>query len=296
MISKDCLTPSPGKCGKWGITHTIERAHLLGGRGYVFCCIVVIPMRCQIKRRKYKLDNFFSLLKVGNLSRHLKERDRNGPRHCVEELVLPNLLIWQRMEWPLLQRKTNASTRRANALAHGWVIPHLPQHYRRRVRQSLDNHQKDYPLRFIKLPPIQKYLTGKCLKNGIFMKLTSKIPGAKRLLICPLQFARLKYSVPVNQSVTLDTLKEHLYTLPSTPTDPYRTFLLQGGLGFCLSYNQFQRLTEDVYDVIWLLAEKKGTSPMLNTTFAGDIPDEGVDFQRICHPSMWQRLIFPEYV
>jgi len=100
----------------------------------------------------------------------------------------------------------------------------------------------------------------------IFMKPYIKNSRGERLWFCPLQFARLKLQRPATRALRLILWKTSIYPARAPRLDPLPHFLLQGDWGFCLSYNQFQRLTEDVYDVYIDSSLKEGTSPMLNTT------------------------------
>src|SRR5215510_9289584 len=60
----------------------------------------------------------------------------------------------------------------------------------------------------------------------------------------------VSYSAPVKKKVSLQELKEHLFTLPEHPDwIPYRTSYYKEDWGFCLSHNQFLKLKEEEYEV-----------------------------------------------
>jgi aminopeptidase-like protein len=60
----------------------------------------------------------------------------------------------------------------------------------------------------------------------------------------------LNYSVPVKQKLSLQNLKEHLFSDPDKPHwIPYRTSYYKEKWGFCLSHDDFQSLAEGEYDV-----------------------------------------------
>ena len=53
----------------------------------------------------------------------------------------------------------------------------------------------------------------------------------------------LNYSTPIDKQVSLDELKEHLFTLKEHPDwVPYRTSYHHENWGFCMTYNQFKKL------------------------------------------------------
>jgi aminopeptidase-like protein len=95
------------------------------------------------------------------------------------------------------------------------------------------------------------------------------------------------YSIPFEGSISLDELKEHLYTLPEQPNAiPYITSYYRERWGFCLTQEQFDTLKNGTYKVVIdstlfdgelnfgeLLIEGKSDKEILLSTY-------------ICHPSM----------
>jgi aminopeptidase-like protein len=97
----------------------------------------------------------------------------------------------------------------------------------------------------------------------------------------------LNYSVPVDKSVTLSVLKEHLHTQPEHPDwIPYRTSYYKEDWGFCITHNQFQKLLEDVYDVYIDSSLKQGYLTYGEYCIRGELTEEVLISTRICHPSM----------
>jgi aminopeptidase-like protein len=61
----------------------------------------------------------------------------------------------------------------------------------------------------------------------------------------------LNYSVPVRTTLTLDELKQHIFTLPEQPDlIPYRTSYYAERWGFCMSQNELDALPPGRYEVM----------------------------------------------
>jgi aminopeptidase-like protein len=97
----------------------------------------------------------------------------------------------------------------------------------------------------------------------------------------------LGYSAPVHKTVTLDELKEHLYTVPGQPDlVPYRTSYYEEKWGFCVSHNQFQSLTDDTYEVFIDSTLEKGYMSFGEYFIPGETSDEVLISAYTCHPSL----------
>jgi len=97
----------------------------------------------------------------------------------------------------------------------------------------------------------------------------------------------LNYSVPVNKRVSLEELKEHLFTLPQHPEwIPYRTSYYSKNWGFCLSHNEFQKLQPDTYEVCIESSLEDGHLTYGEYYIEGKNSDEVLISTHICHPSL----------
>ncbi len=97
----------------------------------------------------------------------------------------------------------------------------------------------------------------------------------------------LNYSVPVNKTVGLSELKEHLYTLPEHPDwIPYRTSYYQENWGFCLSHRQMEALPEDRYKVVIDSSLDDGFLSYGEYLIPGETEEEILLSCHICHPSL----------
>ena len=97
----------------------------------------------------------------------------------------------------------------------------------------------------------------------------------------------LNYSVPVHKKVSLRELKEHLFTLPEYPDwIPYRTSYYNESWGFCISYNQFKKLEQDIYEVFIDSLLEDGYLTYGEYYIEGKNADEVLISTHICHPSL----------
>jgi len=97
----------------------------------------------------------------------------------------------------------------------------------------------------------------------------------------------LNYSIPVKKRVSLEELKEHLFTLPEYPDwIPYRTSYYKENWGFCISYNQFLELKEGEYEVFIDSSLKEGHLTYGEYYIEGEKSDEVLISCHICHPSL----------
>ncbi len=97
----------------------------------------------------------------------------------------------------------------------------------------------------------------------------------------------LNYSVPVNKKISLDELKEHLFTLPQYPDwIPYRTSYYEDNWGFCLSHNQFLKLENGEYEVYIDSSLENGNLTYGEYYIEGETSDEVLLSCHACHPSL----------
>src|SRR5579871_4691551 len=156
------------------------------------------------------------------------------------------------------------------------------------VTATLNILRKDIPITIHKIPSGTKAFDWEVPKewniNEAYVK-NSK--GEKVIDFAKSNLHVLNYSMPVDKSVSLAELKEHLYTLPEHPDwIPYRTSYYKEDWGFCIAYNQLQKLKDDVYDVYIDSSLKEGHLTYGEYYIAGEHKEEVLITTRICHPSM----------
>jgi aminopeptidase-like protein len=95
------------------------------------------------------------------------------------------------------------------------------------------------------------------------------------------------YSVPFEGAVSLNELKEHLYTLPEQPTAiPYITSYYKERWGFCLTQEQFDTLEDGIYKVVISSTLFDGKLNYGELLIKGKSDKEIFLSTYICHPSM----------
>lgn len=96
------------------------------------------------------------------------------------------------------------------------------------------------------------------------------------------------YSVPVNQWMELEELKQYIYTQEDQPdVVPYVTSYYKERWGFCMSKNQLDSLKDGKYHaVIKSTLDKEGTLTYGEVYYPGDCEKEILISTYLCHPSM----------
>jgi len=95
------------------------------------------------------------------------------------------------------------------------------------------------------------------------------------------------YSVPVRQRMSLEELKEHVFTLPDQPTlIPYRTSYYSETWGFCMSQERLDSLADGEYEVCVDASLEDGNLTYGECRLPGEIEDEVLISCHVCHPSL----------
>lgn len=97
----------------------------------------------------------------------------------------------------------------------------------------------------------------------------------------------INYSEPINQKISLDELKKHIYTIPDKPDAiPYVISYYKERWGFCMSQNQLDVLKDGLYHV-YIDSEKfDGVLNYAQAVLPGRTNKEILISAYICHPSM----------
>ncbi len=103
----------------------------------------------------------------------------------------------------------------------------------------------------------------------------------------------LGYSSPIEATVSLDELREHLFTVPTQPdVIPYRTSYYRENWGFCLPHREAEALRPGTYRVHVDTSLEPGSLSYGELVVPGtpsepgSTPDEVLVSTHICHPAM----------
>jgi aminopeptidase-like protein len=156
------------------------------------------------------------------------------------------------------------------------------------VRQTLELVKKNIPIEIYEIPTATKVFDWDVPKEWNIKGASITDSSGKRIV----DFANsnlhvLNYSIPIHKEVTLDELKQHLYTSTLHPDwIPYRTSYFKEDWGFCITHKQFQELRDDVYEVHIDSTLKNGYLTYGECYIPGELPDEILISSHICHPSL----------
>jgi len=156
------------------------------------------------------------------------------------------------------------------------------------LRETLSEIQKHIPISVKEIPTGTKVFDWTVPKewniNDAYIK-NSK--GERVIDFKASNLHVLSYSIPIQKKLSLNELKDHIYTLPDHPDwIPYRTSYYDEKWGFCMSQNQFSTLKEDDYEVCIDSRLEEGHLTYGEYVVQGRTRDEILISCHICHPSL----------
>ena len=156
------------------------------------------------------------------------------------------------------------------------------------VRQTLAMIRNRIPLEIIEVPTGSAAFDWIVPKEWNIRDAYIKDPNGKKVI----DFSRhnlhvLNYSAPIRAKMSLDALKQHLFTIPEKPDwIPYRTSYYKEDWGFCLSHNQMLALEEGNYEVCIDSTLGEGHLTYGECYLPGQSADEVLISCHTCHPSL----------
>lgn len=156
------------------------------------------------------------------------------------------------------------------------------------VRKTLKIIQKYIPLKVFEVPSGKKVFDWKVpLEWNVKEAYVLDAKGKKIIDFKKNNLHLVGYSTPINATVSLSELQNHLYSLESQPNAiPYVTSYYKARWGFCLSHKQRQNLKEGNYRVVIKSSLKKGSLTYGELIIPGQSEKEILLSTNICHPSM----------
>ncbi len=156
------------------------------------------------------------------------------------------------------------------------------------IRQTLKIIKDNIPIEIIEVPTGTKVFDWTVPKewniNDAFVK-NSK--GKKIIDFKKSNLHVVSYSISIKKKLPLEELKKHLFSLPKYPGwIPYLTSYYNENWGFCLTHNQFDKLEEDIYEVLIDSTLKEGHLTYGEFYLRGETEKEILFSCYICHPSL----------
>jgi aminopeptidase-like protein len=156
------------------------------------------------------------------------------------------------------------------------------------VRETLRTVGKEIPLKIQEIPTGTKVLDWSIPKEwNISDAYIKNAKGEKVIDFANSNLHVVSYSVPVKKRMPLQELKRHLHTLPERPDwVPFRASYYKENWGFCLSYNQLMKLTDDEYEVSIDSTLEPGFLTYGEYLLPGATSEEVLISCHVCHPSL----------
>ncbi|HIK53995.1 MAG TPA: DUF4910 domain-containing protein [Synechococcales cyanobacterium M55_K2018_004] len=156
------------------------------------------------------------------------------------------------------------------------------------VRQTLQILQQHVPLEIHEVPSgTQVYDWTVPQEWNIRDAYIKNARGEKIIDFQALNLHVVNYSTPIHQTMSLEALKQHLYSLPDHPDwVPYRTTYYQENWGFCLAHNQLLALEEGDYEVYIDATLAPGHLTYGEAHLPGHTTEEVLISCHVCHPSL----------
>lgn len=157
------------------------------------------------------------------------------------------------------------------------------------LRKSFAILQKILPLKLTEVPTGKKVFDWEIPMEWNINDAYLITPGGKRIA----EFKKnnlhvVGYSIPVNRKLKWSQLEPHLFYMRNLPDAvPYVTSYYKRNWGFCISYNEFQKLSKKgMYHAVIDSSLQPGSLTYGETVLKGSSKEEVLFSSYLCHPSM----------
>ena len=156
------------------------------------------------------------------------------------------------------------------------------------LRKSLEILKRYIPIKVYEVPSSTQVFDWTVPKEWNIREAYIKNAKGERVV----DFARsnlhvVSYSVPIKKKISLQELKEHIFTLPDHPEwIPYRTSYYKETWGFCLSQKTLLAFEDEEYEVCIDSSLEPGHLTYGEYYLEGELADEVLISCHACHPSL----------
>jgi aminopeptidase-like protein len=156
------------------------------------------------------------------------------------------------------------------------------------VRATLGRLGRDVPLRAVELPTGTQVFDWTLPREWNGREAWVEAPDGRRVIdVADSSLHVLGYSVPVDTTVDLAELRQHLFTDPRDPdVVPYRTSYWAERWGFCTSQQVADALPEGMYRIRIDATLDDGHVTYGEVALDGEIDDVVILTTTICHPAL----------
>ena len=156
------------------------------------------------------------------------------------------------------------------------------------VRKTLKIIQSQIPLKIIEIPSGTDVFDWKIpLEWNISDAFICNSKNEKIIDFKNSNLHVVQYSEKIDKKIKLKELKNHIHYLKNQPESiPYVTSYYKKNWGFCMSYNDFKKLSEDEYHVFINSSHINGSLTLGEYFIPGESKEEILISTYVCHPSM----------
>lgn len=156
------------------------------------------------------------------------------------------------------------------------------------LRETLGRVGREVPLQLVETPTGAPALDWTVPKEWNIRGAWIDGPDGRRVVdFADSNLHVLNYSVPIDAVVSLEELREHVFTHPErADLVPYRTSYYVERWGFCMSRRQLDALEPGEYHVVVDSTLEPGSTTYGELVLKGATPDEVVLTTYACHPSL----------